>query len=118
MSQYELLFFDLDDTLIDFSADQKSAFRYAFENMGYQYTDNVLEEYKKINDIVWKELETGEIRTVANLYEKRCKMLFEKYNIKGTTDVFNKLLDKGFQKNGTPFENVENTLQKLKQRYI
>jgi len=117
MSQYEVLLFDLDDTLIDFSEDQRSAFKYAFETMGYEYTEDVLKEYKKINDIVWKELEIGKIKTVADLYEKRCKMLFEIYNIKETLDTFNKLLDKGFQRSGTLFANVENVLKKLKQRY-
>lgn len=117
MIKYELLLFDLDDTLMDFSKDEKVAFRYAFENIGKQYTDDVLEEYKKINDIVWRELEIGELKTVKDLYEKRCKMFFEIYNIKATTDSFNKLLDEGFQKSGTLFSNVEHVLKKLKQRY-
>ena len=117
MSKYELLLFDLDNTLIDFSKDQKLALKYAFESMGYKYTESVLKEYKKIDDIVWKELEIGEIQTVVDLYEKRCKMLFEKYNIKQTLDTFNKLLDKGYQKNGTPFANAENIIKKLNQKY-
>lgn len=117
MEKYELLLFDLDDTLIDFSKDQELAFKYAFESIGGQYTDNVLKEYNKINDIVWKELELGKIKTVENLYEKRCNMLFKMYNIQGSTNKFNKLLDEGFQKNGTPFENVENILEKLHKKY-
>lgn len=117
MIKYELLLFDLDDTLMDFSKDEKVAFRYAFENIGKKYTDDVLEEYKKINDIVWRELEIGELKTVKDLYEKRCKMFFEIYNINATTDSFNKLLDEGFQKSGTLFSNVEHVLKKLKQRY-
>ena len=44
-------------------------------------------------------------------------MFFEIYNIKATTDSFNKLLDEGFQKSGTLFSNVEHVLKKLKQRY-
>lgn len=117
MKKYDLLLFDLDDTLIDFSADQKLAFKYAFETMGYEYTDNVLEQYKKINGIVWNKLEKGEIKTVADLYEERCKILFKIYDINETTDKFNDLLDKGFQENGTPFEGVENVLKKLRKRY-
>lgn len=117
MKKYDLLLFDLDDTLIDFSVDQKLAFKYVFEEMGYEYTDEILEQYKKINDIVWTKLENLEIKTVSELYEERCKMLFEIYNINETTNKFNNLLDKGFQKNGTLFKGVENVLIKLKEIY-
>lgn len=117
MEKYELLLFDLDDTLIDFSKDQELAFKYAFESIGGKYTPDVLKDYNKINNIVWKELELGKIKTVEKLYEKRCKMLFKMYNIQESTGRFNKLLDEGFQKNGTPFENVENVLEKLYKKY-
>lgn len=117
MKKYDLLLFDLDDTLIDFSVDQKLALKYAFEEMGYEYTDNILEQYKKINDIVWGKLERGEIKTVSDVYEERCQMLFKIYNINEKTDKFNGLLDKGFRENGTPFEGVGNILKKLRERY-
>lgn len=117
MKKYDLLLFDLDDTLIDFSVDQKLALKYAFEEMGYEYTDDILEQYKKINDIVWGKLERGEIKTVSDLYEERCQMLFKIYNINEKTDKFNGLLDKGFRENGTPFEGVGNILKKLRERY-
>ncbi len=117
MKKYDLLLFDLDNTLIDFETDQKLALKYAIEKIGYEYTDNILEQYKKINDIVWKKLENGEIKTVSSLYEERCKMLFKLYNINETSNKFNNLLDKGFQKSGTLFLGVENVIKKLNRRY-
>lgn len=117
MNKYELLLFDLDNTLIDFDADQKKAFRYVFEEMGYEYKDSVLEEYKKIDGIVWNELEIGKIKTVNDLYKKRCEMFFDIYNINETIDTFNELLDKGFQRSGTVFNNVENILKRLRKNY-
>ena len=117
MKKYELLLFDLDGTLIDFSVDQKLAFKYAYEKMGYKYTDDVLEQYKKINNIVWNKLEKGEIKTVADLFEERCKMFFEIYDINERTDKFNNLLDKGMQKSGTAFKEVHNILKKLSEMY-
>ena len=114
MKKYELLLFDLDDTLIDFTKDEKLAFKYALENIGRGYSDDILEKYKNINDIVWKDLEIGKIKTVSELYEKRCNMFFEIYNIKEKPEKFNKLLDEGFQKSGTLFSDVEHILEKLK----
>ena len=96
MKKYEILLFDLDGTLIDFSVDQKFAFKYALEKIGYEYTDDILEQYKEINRIVWSKLEKGEIETVADLFEERCKMFFEIYNINESTGKFNNLLDESY----------------------
>ena len=60
--KYELLLFDLDNTLLDFEIDQKKALKYVFESIGYTFNNDILEEYKKID-------------TVAELFEKRAKMI-------------------------------------------
>lgn len=117
MRKYNLLLFDLDGTLMDYSVDQKFAVKYAFEKMGYEYTEDILEQYKKIDDMVWKKLEKGEIKTIAELYQERCKILFEIYDINEAIDKFNHLLDEGFYENGTLFKGVENVLKRLSEEY-
>ena len=117
MKKYEILLFDLDGTLIDFSVDQKFAFKEALEKIGYEYTDDILEQYKEINRIVWNKLEKGEIKTVADLFEERCKMFFEIYNINESTCKFNNLLDEGMQKSGTTFKETKEILEKLSKMY-
>lgn len=109
--KYELLLFDLDNTLLDFEIDQKKALKYVLESIGYTFNNDILEEYKKIDTIVWNELEQGKIKTVAELFEKRGKMILKKCNITENTKHFNKLLDEGYQNGGTAFETAEEILK-------
>lgn len=60
--KYSLFLFDLDDTLLDFQASEKLCFNETFINFGIK---NLLEEihktYKVENNLLWKQLERGEV---------------------------------------------------------
>lgn len=60
--KYNLFLFDLDDTLLDFQASEKLCFTQTFLHFGVR---NLLEEihakYKIENNLLWKQLERGEV---------------------------------------------------------
>lgn len=60
--KYNLFLFDLDDTLLDFQASEKLCFTQTFLHFGVR---NLLEEihakYKTENNLLWKQLERGEV---------------------------------------------------------
>lgn len=61
MKNYRNLLFDLDDTLLDFSAAEKQALPKIFETLDVELTDEVRTKYKEINLRLWQELEEGAI---------------------------------------------------------
>lgn len=63
---YQFVFFDLDDTLLDFPACEREALRTAMASYGIEMTPQQEQRYSAINDSKWKLFERGEIdrRTV------------------------------------------------------
>lgn len=61
MKHYEVVFIDLDETLLDFYQAEKQALRLAFGQFGLAYSERAVLEYDEINAGVWRKLERGEI---------------------------------------------------------
>lgn len=61
MKKYEWLLFDADMTLLDFKRCERDALKLVLRNHGCPDDDFTVEEYSKINDMMWKMLERGEI---------------------------------------------------------
>lgn len=59
--KYDFLLFDADNTLLDFSAAEKSAFFQTAALFGVACDDDIYRLYSEINDGVWKEYERGDI---------------------------------------------------------
>ena len=57
----EILFLDLDDTILDFHKAERLAVAKTFREFGLEPTDAVLTRYHEINKQHWQRLETGEI---------------------------------------------------------
>lgn len=61
--KYNLFLFDLDDTLLDFQASEKLSFKSTFNN--FNISDDLIDAlhktYKVENNLLWKQIEKGEI---------------------------------------------------------
>lgn len=91
MKKYTTLFFDIDNTLLDFYASEKFAIKKLFKNHGLPYDDKTVSVYSKINEKYWKMFERGEkskseilvarfSETLSVLGEKRdAKVMSEEY---------------------------------------
>ncbi|MGM9625281.1 MAG: noncanonical pyrimidine nucleotidase, YjjG family, partial [Eubacteriales bacterium] len=55
------LFFDLDDTLLDFHAAERNALTHALTQMDVVPTNALCIRYSAINAALWRKLERGEI---------------------------------------------------------
>ena len=74
--RYDVLLFDLDDTLLDFGMTEHNAFRLIFEEYGLPNgLNDYLGSYKGISKILWDDLENGRI-SLAELKVERFKRLF------------------------------------------
>lgn len=80
--KYDTLLIDADDTIFDFGACERAAFRAAYTACGYEYSDGIYREYSTINLSMWKMLERGEIDK-ARLKVARFEKLFANHAISG-----------------------------------
>ncbi len=78
--KYKTILFDADGTLLDFHRCEREAVAEAFLHMGIRATDEQLDTYSAINDMMWKRLERGEVKKSVLLWQ-RFDLFFEKYGI-------------------------------------
>ena len=81
MTKYEKLFFDVDDTLIDFKAAEKVALPIVFNEFKMDFTEEVESFYKTLNRQLWTALEQGEI-TREQLLERRFRETMQHFGQK------------------------------------
>lgn len=80
MGKYEILLWDVDQTLLDFEKSQEYALYHCFKQFGKSADQSILSLYAKINDFFWKRYELGEV-TKAELLVGRFTALFSKLGI-------------------------------------
>lgn len=80
ISEKEIFLFDIDNTILDFNKAEKYGISKVFEFLGFNYTENDLQEYSKYNQSLWKKIEHGEI-TRDQLFEIRFPTVFKSMGI-------------------------------------
>ncbi|WP_369900761.1 YjjG family noncanonical pyrimidine nucleotidase [Bacillus manliponensis] len=87
--KYEIILFDVDDTLFDFSMSEKKALHKAFVEFGLptglvDYEAN----YKEISKVLWRDLEQG-LTNLSELGVERFRKLFLAHELEINADRFN-----------------------------
>lgn len=80
--RYDVILFDLDNTLIDFDDAERNALKLNFEEFSIPYKPEYNQIYHDINDKFWKMLERGEIER-AKLKTERFEKLFDVLGVSG-----------------------------------
>ncbi len=80
MGKFTTIFWDLDQTILDFAKSQDYALRYAFRQFGLETEAETVSLYAAINDTYWKRMERGEI-TKDEVLWGRFVTLFERMGI-------------------------------------
>ncbi len=79
---FEILFLDMDDTILDFKKAEKLALCKTLEGFSLEPTEEVCARYSAINQLHWERLERKEI-TREQVILGRFEMLFAEYGIPG-----------------------------------
>lgn len=74
------IFFDLDDTILDFTLAEAIALRKALTEVGAPAADAVLERYHVLNQYCWEQLEEGRF-TRDQVLTTRFQMLFDELGV-------------------------------------
>lgn len=89
--KYEIILFDVDDTLFDFGTSEKRALHKTFLAFEMPFGFSDLEEsYKKISAILWRDLEKGSI-TLTDLGVERFRRLFLDHKLEIDPYTFNRM---------------------------
>ncbi|HWO76665.1 MAG TPA: YjjG family noncanonical pyrimidine nucleotidase [Bacillus sp. (in: firmicutes)] len=80
MKKYKTLFFDLDDTLLDFEAAEDAALQSLFKDQNLQLSPEIKANYQKINQALWKAYEEGKIDR-DEVINTRFSLLFKEYGL-------------------------------------
>jgi 2-haloacid dehalogenase len=78
LKKYKTLFFDADDTLLDFGAAESLALSLLFKDQKIMLTAELEAHYKELNQGLWRAHEEGKIER-DELLNTRFSLLFKKY---------------------------------------
>lgn len=100
MMRYEFLLFDLDDTLLDFEANERASLEKLFSDNGVSFTREVFDVYNAVNKELWAGYEKGTIELAEVLNTRFSKaMLKLDMEVDGILweKQYRELLGKGYQ---------------------
>ena len=110
--KYEILLFDVDNTLLDFDANEAISFKNTMADKGIHYTEELYNTYKTINHQLWQAAERGEM-TVDEVVNSRFEKLLACYDMKvdgvDFESTYHSYLSKGIQE----MPDVHEVLQEL-----
>lgn len=111
--RYDVLLFDLDDTLFDFGMTEKNALQHLFVEYGFPNGMNdYFDSYKAICKVLWDDLENGRT-TLAELKVERFKRLFLKHTLDIDSAAFGHKYIENLGKEVHMIEGVEELFAKL-----
>ena len=118
MENIKYILWDIDRTLIDFNKAEELALKECFKNYEIgDFTDELLEEYKQINDKYWKMLERRKI-SKKEVLEGRFNEFFSNHNIDlSIVPKFNLDYQMAMGDIAVFIDNGEETVKALKGRY-
>lgn len=111
---YRILLFDVDNTLLDFDANEAESFRSMMGEMGELWTEEIYDAYKRLNQKLWRSIERGEI-SVEDGVDRRFSDLMALYGrqVDGRRweRAYRRYLNQGIQK----IPQAHEVLRKLKE---
>lgn len=115
MKKYTTLYFDLDNTILDFTATEHKAIRELLKMHSLPVSDDIVAKYSAINQTWWERFEKGEIKK-NEIYAGRFRSFLQVYNFAGNpekmaADYF-ELLSQGYD----IIEGAQKVLQYVKEQ--
>src|SRR5690606_10837970 len=89
MDNYDIIFFDIDDTLFDFTKSEQEAFNKVFHKYNLLNSLSLYEKsYHEISKALWRDLENGKM-SIAELGSERFRRLFLEHGLEFDAVIFN-----------------------------
>lgn len=89
MKNYDIIFFDIDDTLFDFTKSEQEAFNKVFDKYNlFNSLKLYKKSYQEISKVLWRDLENGKM-SLVELGSERFRRLFLEHELEIDAVVFN-----------------------------
>ncbi len=108
--------FDIDNTLLNFTACSKTAMEQAIKEYGYDSLPELYPTFRRINDALWTKIERHEL-TRAEHKKIRWKMIFGELNLDLNGQEFEATYHKYFDSIGIKIDGAEDILEYLYGKY-
>ncbi|WP_461215284.1 YjjG family noncanonical pyrimidine nucleotidase [Lacticaseibacillus sp. GG6-2] len=109
---YRNLFFDVDDTLLDFEAGELASLKLTFARQHIAYTPQLEATYLKINAALWRRYERGEISREA-IFAQRMPQTFAALHLSGDPQAAEQYYFKTVNQQAVVLPGVSTMLQQL-----
>jgi putative hydrolase of the HAD superfamily len=116
VSKFKDLFFDLDNTILDFSHASHIAFREMLDHFGHNESSEIYTIYNEGNHEVWKDFEDGKI-TALQLRAERFNRLLSKMEWSGSGLEWNKIYIECIVRNTKYVDGALEVISNLSERY-
>lgn len=113
--KYDLLLFDLDNTILDFASCEVQVLKHTFQSHGIELSDQQVARYLEINDFHWKAFEQGH-QTQNCTLENRFKDFCGEVDCKIGPQEINRLYLQGLSRCAIFEPHAEEVLLVLKDR--
>jgi len=110
------IFFDIDDTILDYDKCAVITLRNACETLGVPYSEEVQTEYRRVDDELWAQQKLG-ILTIPEVLEQRNKHMMDYFGLLDGMS-FQEAFIEAFANSDALTDGVEAVLQHLKDRGI
>lgn len=110
------LFFDLDDTLLDFHKAEAWALRQALRRSGVEPTDAIAARYSEINQSQWELLEEQKI-TRQQVLVRRFQLLFQELGVNASREETQECYENMLAKGHDFMPGAQELLETLKGKY-
>lgn len=114
--KYKVIYFDLDNTLLDFNRTELYAFEKTISASGYPYSKSIYKLYDDYNNQLWDALEQGKI-DIGVLKIERFRYLIEKLNIEYDPENMSKLYEKHLGEVAYEMKNAYEVCSSLSKKY-
>lgn len=116
MKKYQYLLFDVDQTLLDFKACERSALQESFAYFNLDQRHDVYDYYQQYNKALWQDFENGKIKREM-IFEIRFDNVFKHFKIDLDGKVFERYYRSRLSANHQLMPYAIEVLQYLSQRY-
>lgn len=110
------LFWDVDNTLLDFTEGSRRCMMAGFAAFGLSYQEEMFPVFRRLNDELWHRVERGEL-TREHLFEIRWNTVFAALGIHFDGPTFEAFFRKELHESAVPIDGAEEMLRLLHQRH-
>lgn len=113
---YKYLLFDLDDTVLDFKANELRSLKELFNENNIALTDEILNHYLEVNTRLWSEYESGLIK-MDEVLNKRFEIVLNDFNYQIDGVKWEKMYRNNLGNGAELMEDAIDVLEKLSTKY-